>query len=931
MLKKSRGILLAFICLTALTGGNLVVTAQMAFDASRLPRVSGAKEVFASPATTIFTSPDPVAATADRLEQALAATGWQRYAAPFSTTASNPNLRIMSLKNDGQALSVMVSVAPAQGNATSVQYSALPLRTDLPFTRDATNIEFDPNLPLLTLVTAEPVDKTLAFYRKELGARGWALWSAAVNGKQSAGGPDGDVYDNAASAHYVSDKNPAVALLLTQQTLTGGKIKVEIKQLPIGALTGLHQAFLNSDNRSNAPLKVSDLPRIADATDEPGRSSPDKTVYSVAKRLAETSAAVKTLLGADGWKPYIEPLEKDHTTSAKFKKGRQGLSVSYTIQVGKNEKTSERTTVYYSPAHINFALPFPDDGTEIVFDQNRPYLNAMSAAPVDILLNFYSKELPPAGWQALPVADAAANFPNAKVDDKTAYFTRGGQRVIALSLRRDGDKTNVEIRVPPFVLPQTLEAGSGYYGLPSPKLIKSAGATDGRPERTMFAHVPAAIDTVLAFYRRELAARNWKEEAEGAVLTPNEIVLNYTPPEGKAVLRLTHKYDLTVVNLVQQVPKPAVTAQPGMGSGMSSIDSMMKQAEQMMRAVPSGMIPPPPATQNSGAPLRALAGNKTPVPVPDNAEDVEFDGGDGKLEFSSPSDVKAVADFYRSTMKQQGWQSRSSVINNANMVVLNFAKGGNAVTFTIIKMGQKTNVNADGTGLKMAGAPSSEKATAADYTFKPSDEDMTVEESAGLPVPKRHTMMVGTSTPFRREMNANVPMSGADMTGFYRRELSKMKWKEEGGATTTPDRATLRFTAPEGPAVLKIERKSNETSILLVVKNPGAAAQAGIAPKPGQAKVLFGNILPGESTLTFNKKLIKVKAGAGTKAPDGAYARSQAGQIQIFDQACRQSGNDGRDRGWSRRNLGLDDRPWRHIGLAGLLNQRPSLTGQVPA
>ena len=625
--------------------------------------------------------------------------------------------------------------------------------------------------------------------------------------------------------------------------------------------------------RAQTAFDASQLPRIAGATDEPGRSSPDKTVYSVAKRLAETSATVKTLLGADGWKPYIEPLEKEHSTLLAFKKGKQGLSVSYTIQVGKNEKTSERTTVYYSPAHINFALPFPDDGTEIVFDQNRPYLNAMSAAPVDALLNFYSKELPPAGWQPVPAADVAAKFPNAKVDEKAAYFTRGGQRVIALSLRRDGDKTNVEIRVPPFALPQTLEAGSGYYGLPSPKLIKSAGATDGRPERTMFAHVPAEIDTVLAFYRRELAARNWKEEAQGSVLTPDQVVLNYTPPEGKAVLKLTHKYDLTIVSLVQQVPKPPVTAPPS--GGMSSIDAMMKQAEQMMRGaaadIPGGLNPPaaPPASQNSGAPLRALADNKAPVPVPDNAEDVDFDSGDGKLEFSSPSSVKAVADFYRSAMKQQGWQSRSSVINNANMVVLNFAKGRNGVSFTIMKMGPKTNVSADGAGLKVAGAPSDNKAAAADDAFKPTADDMIVEESAGLPVPKRHTMTVGTSTPFRREMNANVPMSVADMAGFYRGELGKMKWKEEGGAATAPDRATLRFSAPEGPAVLKIERKNNETNILLVVKNPGAAAQAGIAPKPGQAKVLFGNILPGESTLTFNNKPIRVKGGAGTKAPDG--------------------------------------------------------------
>ena len=55
-----------------------------------------------------------------------------------------------------------------------------------------------------------------------------------------------------------------------------------------------------------------------------------------------------------------------------------------------------------------------------------------------------------------------------------------------------------------------------------------------------------------------------------------------------------------------------------------------------------------------------------------------------------------MADFYCSTMKGQGWDSRSSVINNANMVVLNFAKRRKSVSFTIMRMGNKTNVSADG-------------------------------------------------------------------------------------------------------------------------------------------------------------------------------------------------------------------------------------------
>jgi hypothetical protein len=52
-------------------------------------------------------------------------------------------------------------------------------------------------------------------------------------------------------------------------------------------------------------------------------------------------------------------------------------------------------------------------------------------------------------------------------------------------------------------------------------------------------------------------------------------------------------------------------------------------------------------------------------------------------------------------MKGQGRDSRSSVINNANMVVLNFAKGGKSVSFTIMRMGDKTNVLADGSALKV--------------------------------------------------------------------------------------------------------------------------------------------------------------------------------------------------------------------------------------
>ena len=307
-------------------------------------------------------------------------------------------------------------------------------------------------------------------------------------------------------------------------------------------------------------------PRLEGAKDDASRSSKDKAVYAVPGTLADTATALVKLLGANGWKPYDAPLEERHSTLMWFKKGGQALSVSFTIQPGKNERTSEVTTVYYSPSRLQFALAAPDDATDLVFDTNRPYLNLNTAAAVDATRDFYNKQLTATGWAPLSAADATTKWPNAKLDANAAYYDRGNKRPIMLTMQRGGDKTNVEIKVAPFALPQDLQADSDVFGLPRPKLIKTSGGTDGRP-RTMHAHVIADVGTVLAFYRRELAARNWKEEKQGAVVTPDEVVLNYSPPEGSAVLKISRKYDLAIATIVQQIPVAAPKAAMTLPSG----------------------------------------------------------------------------------------------------------------------------------------------------------------------------------------------------------------------------------------------------------------------------------------------------------------------------------------------------------------------------
>jgi hypothetical protein len=900
---NSRSLIVALACLAMLACGcsdAKTDTTKNAnngvFDTSQLPRMPGAKEIFASATSTIFVSPKPIGPTADSIETALAAAGWQKYVAPHTAYRQDSTMRTMNLKKGSHALNVFITVAPAQNNAISVQYSMLPLKIDLPFTKDASKIEYSPERPSLKLITAAPVEQTLDFYRKEMAERGWSLWSEKANGKQAPGGPSGTIRKGGGSARYISEKFPSVTLALTLQKADAGKFEVEIKAWSARVLEAAHRAYLNRDN--SAPLvEVARLPRLPGAR-EASDSTTTKTVYSVPGNLPATFAAIKTLLTADGWKPYVVPLDRPHTTWLTFKKGQQGLSVHFTISVGTNAETTKQTTVSYSAQRLQFAPPVPDDAAEIVFDERRPYLSLNTAGTVDSTRDFYNERLLAADWSPLSEADAMVRWPNAETDFKFAagnrtFFRRGRERVIMLSLqKRDDGRTTVEIRVPPFAGPQSLEAGSGYYGLPSPKLIKRAGGTGGKREHSMYAHVPAEVSTVLAFYRRELAAIKWREEKQDAGKSPDEIVIRYSSPEGPAVLTVGHRYDLTTVSLVQKITNPPVEATARGGDSVDkmlngSIDDILKQKQRMMREATKdidaqimsmpGMPKPPAAEDRQGAPGRKTV-NGLPVPIPDSAANVKYDGGKGSLDYTASSSVRATADFYRSEMKRLGWREGRSVINRSNMVVLNLSKADKAISFTMMRMGNKTKVSANGSGLKGSAAAAAKPAHA---PIVATADDLVVETKYDFPVPKRHSSVGLGKTQFRREFNAEVQIGLEDVLEFYRRELGKMDWKEDAkAASVTADKAVVGFTTAKGPAVLTLGRKESATAVEIVVKDTNAAKKAGVLPKPGRSKILLGNVLDFPATITIGNQTKKLGAGSGAKKPDGPSLELRPGKYR---------------------------------------------------
>ncbi|WP_027566100.1 hypothetical protein [Bradyrhizobium sp. URHA0013] len=646
-------------------------------------------------------------------------------------------------------------------------------------------------------------------------------------------------------------------------------------------------------------VDVHALPQLEGAVEDISRPDPYRVEYRVPTRQAVTLPAVQKLLSDNGWVPYVMPLE-EKSSLLKFRKGRQGLSVHFTQAPGR----PDQSVVYYTTDRIYGNVPFPEGASDIVFDGTRPYLGCVAPTTLDATSDFYASQMAAIGWQKLTPETAARwatsldeTVPNglrafyAHADSKETGFYQ--QKPVMLTLtRRDDGRTNIDIRVAPFALPSELRADSDLAGLPRPSPTKTArglgGASDNK--REMSAAAMAELPAVLAFYHRELAARGWQEDGSAPLAPGDEVAIKISSAEETGVLRLGRKYDFTMVSLTAQVKDSALAARAKakkeadekfLGDALGAAKQLIT-ADEARRKVQAAAL--------SDAPLNALADSKTPVPLPENAEGVKFEGDDGQLEFSSTSSVKALTAFYRASLKPAGWKEQPSVINQPNMAVMEFSKSGKSISMTVMQMGPKVNVSANGSGLVIAAAkPVEAKSNQAKAAQAKSKEPLTLDPDVALPVPTQHsstgissTKFPGSDQSFRTELEASIPAELGEVLAFYRAELTKRGWQEKAdGAIVTAERAELAFTSPEGPAVLKLGRARDETIVSLMQRNPQAAAKADIMPKAGQARLMLGNMGSKEASLTINNQTVKIAAGAGgPQSPKGPMLDLPPGKYQ---------------------------------------------------
>ena len=226
MLARSRLSLLALVCTIAIALGCETASAAFAVDTSRLPRITGSREVFATTASTSFMTREPLTRAFELTATALINDDWRPYDDPFAARTSDASTRTMSFKKEGRALSLLVATTPTQANATSVTYTEVAVRHDLPFPDDATRITFDPEGPYLRFVTARDAEATLCFFRNELQKLGWSLWSVRDGATQAPGGIGGELTADGAHAYYVRDNDHPLMLMLDHRSDNGFNVEV---------------------------------------------------------------------------------------------------------------------------------------------------------------------------------------------------------------------------------------------------------------------------------------------------------------------------------------------------------------------------------------------------------------------------------------------------------------------------------------------------------------------------------------------------------------------------------------------------------------------------------------------------------------------------------------------------------------------------------
>lgn len=514
--------------------------AQDAIDTTRIARLPGSKELFAFPQSTSYTTSLSVPEALTALGTLLVGDKWQPYEQAFASRTAGADLAIVQFKKDRQLLSVMITPAPAQNNATSVSYTGLVTGNDLPFPKDASSIKYDPTRPYLACISASDSETLSREMREGLRVRGWQPWSA----KDAKRVEDGDQKtEKGIAAFYVHSAAPSLHLSLGKRA--DGQTSVTIEAVSAEVLAAAGKAAMSAPAEASPPVRRAAAEPRPDAAP---RKAPDPTDGLADEIMKQARSAIGDALSGikspPAGKGKSEPAATDHGAPLRA----------------------------MMPGEVDASLPVPlPEGSENI-DSDNGQLEFSNSASVAQVAAFYRSSLNGAGWKE---RKTPINKPNMVVVE----FDKAGANAL-LTIMRMGDHTQVTATGSAFKAaraeadrpdPQAQTSQSGAEaslsadqleadeaaGLPVPKQSSSKGSEKSMFRVSAMAEVSAPLQAVLGFYRRELGKRSdWRMQSE-ATDTSGSARIQYATPEGPALLTLAEKSGTTSAVLLVRKQKEA--------------------------------------------------------------------------------------------------------------------------------------------------------------------------------------------------------------------------------------------------------------------------------------------------------------------------------------------------------------------------------------
>lgn len=315
-------------------------------ELSSLPVVKGAESVFANAITAIYSTKESVDKVTVATKELLTRAGWTAY----GEDDLGDEQKIFNLKKNAILLNVMISVAPAQNNQTSIMMNVSLMPVDLPAPADAKELRFTPMFKTLSLQTAMDYEAVGKFYQTELGKKAWKSTAPKVSVSDD---------DFGQSVGLMVFRNPAEDMITLNlkkiEDVTDVTVKHQTKVEWKEEEERAKEAIKNAQAAEEEAVKAADAVAESEEMEESelARQIREEAEMEVEKALSDANAQIaEALKGIPGRseKPKAaskKKADKEPTTKASTKAMATGRESSVgTLKVGDKTYTLKNIVAY---------------------------------------------------------------------------------------------------------------------------------------------------------------------------------------------------------------------------------------------------------------------------------------------------------------------------------------------------------------------------------------------------------------------------------------------------------------------------------------------------------------------------------------------------------------------------------------------------------